>query len=217
MTFESECTPVQPLRAKPFSSLNSRTSGAQAAFRTGSSTRLPKGSRKLLEEYAERQQFRIVQTLEDVETARSPGRQQFGDTSGGSSATSGVASSWLALEELAMRSAEGRGNRYQRVFELVDKAQSSTDQANLLRMLGSNFTVADVSVTPAHRYPSDRIFQWAKLEEWSGREDSNLRPPGPEPGALPDCATPRTCADRSWPEVPRCAGPPGNAQPSLRL
>ncbi len=28
--------------------------------------------------------------------------------------------------------------------------------------------------------------------KWSGREDSNLRPPGPEPGALPDCATPRT-------------------------
>ena len=26
---------------------------------------------------------------------------------------------------------------------------------------------------------------------WSGREDSNLRPPGPKPGALPDCATPR--------------------------
>src|SRR5262245_2458337 len=26
---------------------------------------------------------------------------------------------------------------------------------------------------------------------WSGREDLNLRPPGPEPGALPGCATPR--------------------------
>jgi hypothetical protein len=26
----------------------------------------------------------------------------------------------------------------------------------------------------------------------SGRQDSNLRPPGPKPGALPDCATPRT-------------------------
>ena len=26
---------------------------------------------------------------------------------------------------------------------------------------------------------------------WSGRKDSNLRPPGPKPGALPDCATPR--------------------------
>jgi len=24
-----------------------------------------------------------------------------------------------------------------------------------------------------------------KKEEWSGREDLNLRPPGPEPGALP--------------------------------
>jgi hypothetical protein len=28
-------------------------------------------------------------------------------------------------------------------------------------------------------------------KEWSGREDLNLRPPGPEPGALPGCATPR--------------------------
>jgi hypothetical protein len=27
---------------------------------------------------------------------------------------------------------------------------------------------------------------------WSGRQDSNLRPPAPEAGALPDCATPRT-------------------------
>ena len=26
---------------------------------------------------------------------------------------------------------------------------------------------------------------------WSGREDLNLRPPRPERGALPDCATPR--------------------------
>src|SRR5699024_9255429 len=26
---------------------------------------------------------------------------------------------------------------------------------------------------------------------WSGREDSNRRPSGPKPDALPDCATPR--------------------------
>ena len=26
---------------------------------------------------------------------------------------------------------------------------------------------------------------------WSGREDSNLRPPAPHAGALPSCATPR--------------------------
>ena len=29
------------------------------------------------------------------------------------------------------------------------------------------------------------------IETWSGRKDSNLRPPGPKPGALPGCATPR--------------------------
>ena len=29
----------------------------------------------------------------------------------------------------------------------------------------------------------------------SGRQDSNLRPPGPKPGALPGCATPRNKCD----------------------
>ena len=32
------------------------------------------------------------------------------------------------------------------------------------------------------------------LGKWSGREDSNLRPPAPKAGALPDCATPRQVA-----------------------
>ena len=31
----------------------------------------------------------------------------------------------------------------------------------------------------------------AVLDLLSGRQDSNLRPPGPKPGALPGCATPR--------------------------
>ena len=30
-------------------------------------------------------------------------------------------------------------------------------------------------------------------QKWSGRQDSNLRPSGPKPDALPDCATPRYC------------------------
>lgn len=30
--------------------------------------------------------------------------------------------------------------------------------------------------------------------KWSGRQDSNLRPPGPKPGALPSCATSREMA-----------------------
>ncbi|SRR5581483_505421 len=31
---------------------------------------------------------------------------------------------------------------------------------------------------------------------WSGREDSNLRPLGPKPSALPGCATPRNVSQR---------------------
>jgi hypothetical protein len=30
-----------------------------------------------------------------------------------------------------------------------------------------------------------------QTENWSGREDLNLRPPAPKAGALPGCATPR--------------------------
>ena len=29
---------------------------------------------------------------------------------------------------------------------------------------------------------------------WSGQQDSNLRPSGPKPDALPDCAMPRNSA-----------------------
>jgi hypothetical protein len=38
-----------------------------------------------------------------------------------------------------------------------------------------------------------RICEGADLQviQVSGRQDLNLRPPGPQPGALPDCATPR--------------------------
>lgn len=30
-----------------------------------------------------------------------------------------------------------------------------------------------------------------KKKKWSEQQDSNLRPPGPKPGALPNCAMPR--------------------------
>ena len=42
-----------------------------------------------------------------------------------------------------------------------------------------------VSLYPTYRKPFDMIYRRAKTHEWSGREDLNLRPPGPEPGALP--------------------------------
>src|SRR6266542_1906715 len=44
-------------------------------------------------------------------------------------------------------------------------------------------------------------------EGWSGREDSNLRPYGPEPYALPNCATPR----------PKSVGNPNVNHPPVQL
>ena len=37
------------------------------------------------------------------------------------------------------------------------------------------------------KMPKTRLWQI----QWSGRKDSNLRPSGPKPDALPGCATPR--------------------------
>jgi site-specific DNA recombinase len=74
----------------------------------------------------------------------------------------------------------------QRIFELANTAhslyisQNSTEKVKLLKMLVSNCVVGNVSVSPTYRKPFDAIFKRAKSEEWSGREDSNLRPPGPE-------------------------------------
>jgi hypothetical protein len=45
---------------------------------------------------------------------------------------------------------------------------------------------------PAQEDPSILLRPTAIL---SGRQDLNLRPPGPQPGALPDCATPRDFLD----------------------
>ena len=44
---------------------------------------------------------------------------------------------------------------------------------------GLGFTVPELR--PIAPNVSDRML----LKDWSGREDLNLRPPGPEPGALP--------------------------------
>ncbi len=78
-----------------------------------------------------------------------------------------------------------------RVLELANKAhflyvtRKPHEQAELLKKVLLNCSIDDVSVYPTYRKPFDVIFQRAKTKEWSGREDLNLRPPGPEPGALP--------------------------------
>ncbi len=103
----------------------------------------------------------------------------------------------LALDGLANSESTDRVLDAQRVFELANKAyllyfsQDSTEKAKLLRMLCSNFSVDAVSATATYRYPFDIIFKRAKMEEWSGRRDSNPRPSAPKADALPGCATPR--------------------------
>ena len=79
----------------------------------------------------------------------------------------------------------------QRTLELANRAyflyltRNHAERRQLLKSVLFNCTTNGVNLTPTYRKPFDLIFQRAKNEQWSGREDLNLRPPGPEPGALP--------------------------------
>jgi hypothetical protein len=74
----------------------------------------------------------------------------------------------------------------ERIFELANKAyflyftRNSMERGQLLKMVLLNCTTDGVSFVPTYRKPFDLIFERAKTKEWSGREDLNLRPPGPE-------------------------------------
>src|ERR1039457_5366372 len=74
----------------------------------------------------------------------------------------------------------------QRILELSQKAyflyltRKPAEQAELLRKVLLNCSIDAISLYPTYRKPFDLIFKRAKNEEWSGREDLNLRPPGPE-------------------------------------
>ena len=78
-----------------------------------------------------------------------------------------------------------------RTFELATKAhflyftRNHAERGQLLKSVLLNCATDGATLSPTYRKPFDLIFQRAKNEEWSGREDLNLRPPGPEPGALP--------------------------------
>jgi site-specific DNA recombinase len=74
----------------------------------------------------------------------------------------------------------------QRILELAEKAyflyltRKPAEQAELLKKVLLNCSIDGVSLYPTYRKPFDMIAKRAKFKEWSGREDSNLRPPGPE-------------------------------------
>jgi len=74
------------------------------------------------------------------------------------------------------------------IFELANQAHSlyltrnHAERAQLLKRVLLNCDTDGVSLWPIYRYPYDLISERAKNQEWSGREDLNLRPPGPELG-----------------------------------
>ena len=90
-----------------------------------------------------------------------------------------------------------RAQNLQSTLELAQIAHSKFlmanpfEQADLAKIVLSNCSVDAVSLYPTYRKPFDLIAKKAKNEEWSGREDSNLRPSAPKADALPGCATPR--------------------------
>ena len=52
--------------------------------------------------------------------------------------------------------------------------------------------------TSGHRFFKPALYQLSYLcKKWSALQGSNLRPPGPKLGALPDCAKRRFCAGAS--------------------
>jgi DNA invertase Pin-like site-specific DNA recombinase len=94
------------------------------------------------------------------------------------------------IKSLISSLAEGKsGERLldvQRILELAQKAyflyltRKPAEQAELLRNVLLNCSIDAVSLYPTYRKPFDLIAKRAKYNEWSGREDLNLRPPGPE-------------------------------------
>jgi len=77
----------------------------------------------------------------------------------------------------------------QRILELAKDAyflylkREPAEQAELLRNVLLNCSIDAVSLYPTYRKPFDLIFNRAKNEQWSWREDLNLRPPRPEIGS----------------------------------
>ena len=96
-----------------------------------------------------------------------------------------------AAESLRTSVPQNRALSTQRILELANKAhflyltRNHAERGQLLKMVLLNCATDGVKVRPTYRKPFDLIFQRVKNEDWSGREDLNLRPPGPEPGALP--------------------------------
>jgi len=91
----------------------------------------------------------------------------------------------LALQGMEQVSPD-RALTASRILELANKAhslyvtQKPSEQAKLLKIALLNCSIDAVTLYPTYRKPFELIFRAAKTKDWSGREDLNLRPPGPE-------------------------------------
>jgi DNA invertase Pin-like site-specific DNA recombinase len=90
------------------------------------------------------------------------------------------------IESLKEPNFEERMIDVKRILELAQNAHSlyltrkPAEQAEILKSVLLNCSIDGVSLYPTYRSPFDLIAKRAESEEWSGREDLNLRPPGPE-------------------------------------
>jgi site-specific DNA recombinase len=90
------------------------------------------------------------------------------------------------ISELKENTIDDRLLDMRRILELAQRAhylyltRKPAEQAELLKKVLLNCSIDAVSLYPTYRKPFDMICERVKSEEWSGREDLNLRPPGPE-------------------------------------
>ena len=92
---------------------------------------------------------------------------------------------------------------YENAGELLRLTYGMSLADEIIRIFFSNFVVEARPNGPKGKQkqwsikshclaePFDKFVENGEFLVWSGRQDSNLRPLGPKPSALPDCATPR--------------------------
>ena len=97
----------------------------------------------------------------------------------------------IAEEELQLRQANhnffARGMELLELCKGIEKSylmRSTDEQKSLLKMVCTNLTTDGVSLFPTYDRPFDVLASRDQNEEWYAREDSNLRHPAPEAGAL---------------------------------
>ena len=105
----------------------------------------------------------------------------------------------MAIEGLKSAEIGDRALNAERIFELANKSyslyvsQDSTETAKLVRMLFSNYSVSDVSVTPAYRKPFDTIFETVKNENGRGERIRTSDPLVPNQVRYQTALRPENC------------------------